>query len=338
MPTPQVFIVDETTFPLHLQYRFAGTTAGQREKHIGLLADIARVRPGDPVIFYLTGYGFYGIFQIAQIPYPFWERRDGYLQKELGKPLIYRVLIEPLEVYRRPVTEWEAIDKLPLYSRDIRWSLLYRKLKGERGCSYLFPREYKSLVQLLKSVNPEGPLAFYNEPNELNWENGEIVIRNNKRKAYEGSRLSPFSHIDLTAGETHLQAWFTWNIGKDPSLNEIVGSPEWFANEVYAGSGMQKMDILCIAAYGSVKEFRPIELKAGKTESIIQLRRYIWWIRDYVWEEGDKIQPVWISKDYGDLNRIIKEAETIAKEERCEKPQLWSWKLVGNRPVFHRLA
>jgi hypothetical protein len=76
------------------------------------------------------------------------------------------------------------------------------------------------------------------------------------------------------------------------------------------------MDILCIAAYGSVKEFRPIELKAGKTESIMQLRRYIWWIRDYVWEKGDKIQPVWISKDYGDLNRVIKEAETIAKEER----------------------
>jgi hypothetical protein len=134
MPT-QVFIVDERTFPLHLQYRFAGTTAGQREKHIGLLADIARVRPGDPVIFYL----------IAQIPHPFWERRNGYLQKELGKPLIYRVLIEPLEVYRRPVTEWEAIDKLPLYSRDIRWSLLYVSSRVNVGVPTYFHENIKVL-------------------------------------------------------------------------------------------------------------------------------------------------------------------------------------------------
>jgi hypothetical protein len=341
MPTPQVFIVDERTFPLHLQYRFAGTTAKQKEKHIGLLADIARVRPYDPVIFYLIGYGFYGIFQIAEIEHPFWEKINGWLQSELGKPLIYRVLIEPLEVYRRPVSEWEAIDKLPLYSRDIRWSLLYRKLKGERGCSYIFPHEYESLKDLLKSANPEGPIARFGEPHELTWENGEIKVKEEiSRKVYEGSRTSPFSHINLKGGEMHLQAWFVWHIKKDPSLEPIIGgSLDWFANEVFAGSGMQKMDILCIKSSNKGREFRIIELKTKETtpKELEQLRRYIWWIKAYVGKEEDKIQPIWITKGVQNINEIKGRARKIAEEESCEEPQIWLWELHENRPVFSKV-
>lgn len=344
MPTPQVFIVDHITFPLHLQYRFAGTTAGEgKEKHIGLLADISRVRPGDPVIFYQVGYGFYGIFQIAQShEHPFWERPDGWLQDKLRlpdreRPLIYRVLIEPLEVYKRPVSEWEAIDKLPLYARDVRWSLLYRKLKGERGCSYLFPHEYESLKELLKSANPEGPIAYLNEADELTWINGEIMVREGvPKREYKGSRSSPFSHINLKAGEAHLQAWFAWHIGKDHDIEPITGRPVWFANEYFTGSGMQKGDILCIEASGSNKIFRLIELKAIKNvpEDLEQLRRYIRWVRDYIWREGDQIQPIWVSKGFQDLNEAKNVAKKIADGEWCREPQIYQWRLVGNQPSF----
>jgi len=107
--TTHVFIVNKQTFPIHLQYRFAGTGAGDNEQHIELLADIKRVRPEDKVIFYLEGVGFYGIFKVAQgTPLVFndWT----YLSEELGKKLIYRVLIEPDEVYPGYVNVWEELD------------------------------------------------------------------------------------------------------------------------------------------------------------------------------------------------------------------------------------
>ncbi|MCL0091296.1 hypothetical protein M1N57_00250 [Dehalococcoidales bacterium] len=339
MPTPQVFIVDEVTFPLHLKYRFAGTTAGkEREKHIGLLADISRVRPGDPVIFYQVERGFYGVFQIAEThKYPFWEKRNGWLQSELGRPLIYRVLIEPLEVYRRPITEWEAIDKLPLYARDVRWSLLYRKLKGERGCSYLFPHEYQSLKELLKSANPEGPIAGPNEPDELALVNGEIRVRKGiSKEVYKGSHNSPFHHIDLRATEMHLEAWFVWHIGKEPHINSITGNPVWFANEVFMGSGMQRVDVLCISVCGSKKEFRLIELKFSEStpEELDQFRRYIWWIKSYVWEEGDEIQPIWISRGFPKLKEVIESVKRIANGEECREAQIYRWELAANYPRF----
>lgn len=72
-----VFIVNDGTFPQHLQYMFAGTGAKDNDEDVKLLSDIKRVRPGDSVIFYIEATtrvkgGFYGIFKIAeQEPYVF---------------------------------------------------------------------------------------------------------------------------------------------------------------------------------------------------------------------------------------------------------------------------
>jgi hypothetical protein len=342
MPTPHVFVVNERTFPLHLRYRFAGTTPGSGskvERHIRLLADIARTRPGDPVLFYLQGHGFYGIFRIAEEPsYPFWEPPDGYLQKELGLPLIYRVRICPFEVYPRPITEWEAIDRLPVYSRDIRWSLLYRKLRGERGCSYLFPHEFESMRALFQAANPEGPLCDENENSCLDWENGQIrVDRGTPAPPYTGQLKPPLDHIQVRQGETHLQAWLTWHIGRDRQLDDLVGQPCWFANEVYAGTGMQRMDLMTIERENSYRRFRIIELKTTRTEKgeVEQIRRYIWWVREYVANQEDRIRPIWISKGFSE--GAIEALQKIAKEENCEPPEIWNWEPRGNRPLFERL-
>jgi len=136
-----VFVVNEQTFPHHRKYRFAGTTAGRnRAKHVGLLADIARTRPGDKVLFYLQKKGFFGVYEVVS-DHPFVEPVQGWRQTELGIPLIYRIKVCPAEIYPKPLSEWKAVDELPERARDIRWSLIYRKLKGERGCSYLFPHE-----------------------------------------------------------------------------------------------------------------------------------------------------------------------------------------------------
>ncbi|MBU4311942.1 MAG: hypothetical protein KJ706_04425 [Candidatus Omnitrophica bacterium] len=72
--TTHVFIVNESSFPIHLQYLFAGTRASDADDHTGLLSDIKRVRAGDQVKFYLetkesSGIdgGFFGVFKIAAV-------------------------------------------------------------------------------------------------------------------------------------------------------------------------------------------------------------------------------------------------------------------------------
>jgi len=261
MPTPHVFVVDQRTFPYHLRYLFAGTTPGDPQKahHIGLLADISRVRSGDPVIFYMVGYGFYGIFCIATDAI-YWEHpTTGWLQPEIGKPLIYRVRILPLRVYPKGVSEWEAIDKLPEKARDIRWSLIYRKLKGERGCSYIFQHEYVSLKNLLDAANEGNYLSDYDaNAYHFYWQNGEIVLREGATPEYQGSKDPPRDVTDKASKiEAYLQAWVTQNIGRHQQVNKFCGHPdkiEWFANEVYyAGTGMQKW------IYSAFSEMRATE-------------------------------------------------------------------------------
>lgn len=54
-----VFIVNDQTLPKHLEYMFVGTSAGERENNISLLADM---------IFYIEGNRrvkgrFFGVFR-----------------------------------------------------------------------------------------------------------------------------------------------------------------------------------------------------------------------------------------------------------------------------------
>ena len=102
------------------------------------------------------------------------------------------------------------------------------------------------------------------------------------------------------------------------------------------GSGMQKVDILCILACNSKREFRLIELKVSEStpEQLEQFRRYIWWIKSYIWEEGDEIQPIWISRGFQKLKEAIDSTKRIANEEKCREAQIYRWELTANYPRF----
>ncbi|GIV07925.1 MAG: hypothetical protein KatS3mg019_0016 [Fimbriimonadales bacterium] len=341
-----VFVVNEKTFPYHLKYRFAGTTAGEnRAKHVGLLADIARTRPGDKVLFYLQKKGFFGVYEVDS-DHPFVEPTDGWLQTELGIPLIYRIRIRPAEIYSRPLSEWKAVDELPERARDIRWSLIYRKLKGERGCSYLFPQEWKNIYELIK---------FENENRCINVEENELLIYECKQNlvitkpevspSYEGSSESAHKHLVPVVKESHLQAWLTWHIGRNVKLEAMIPSQNlvWFANEVYAGAGMQKMDILCIWDNGSAKEYGIFELKGGSignneiSSMIEQTRRYIWWVDNYIREQSDTVRVVWIVRE---LAGKASEAKKLLQEEQdkgVRSVEIWVWKLGQDKePSFRK--
>ncbi len=332
MPSCHVFVVNERTFPLHLRYRFAGTTPGTgKERHISLLADIARVRKGDKVIFYLERKGFFGVFRVASDE-PFLG--SGYLDGDLGRNLVYRVRVEPEEVYSDPVSEWEAIDQLPERSRDINWSLLYRKLKGARGCSYLFPQEYERIRALLigKGKRIHDSQEFHMTYDS---ENSTIITTEEPySENYLGTFESPYNHIDFST-ETHLQAWLTWHVGRPDTSIPIEMLPrniDWLANEVYAGSGMQKIDILCLRQAKSSREFILLELKKGilslgDTLNVVeQIRKYIWWLSDYVLESSDNLRILCVARGFHeDTSLFLKLTEEEREKVAQIRLELWTW-------------
>ena len=105
-----VFVVNETTFNVHLKFMFAGTgfstfqpalNSISKSKYdyentfTGMIADISKVRNGDKVLFYVTGVKkFFGIFEIDGNPF-FEAQSTDYLGDDLKKYLPFRVKIKP---------------------------------------------------------------------------------------------------------------------------------------------------------------------------------------------------------------------------------------------------
>ena len=178
-----VFVVNDVTFKYHLEYLFAGTCAPQNpdfledseyrnpsNKNYGvtpkqelsiceMIADVSRIRPGDKVIFYLTQTTehegmFFGTFVVKGLA--FFDPNDGnYLSPQLGVNLNFRVILSPDKVYARGVSEREALDSLRgiTHPSQMCWSMIYRKLKGKRGCTMITDYEAYRLVNLIKKAN-----------------------------------------------------------------------------------------------------------------------------------------------------------------------------------------
>ena len=115
--TTHVFIVNEQSFKVHLEYMFVGTGAKDKavdfngvsisKLHsksenglVAMMADFSRTRIGDYVIFYVQSTSgkegkFYGIYQINSAPFLEPSGNKQYLLSELGKNLTFRALIKP---------------------------------------------------------------------------------------------------------------------------------------------------------------------------------------------------------------------------------------------------
>lgn len=352
--TTHVFIVDKDTFPVHLKYMFAGTGFKDNDVDlsnpsainlhhtvektiIGLLSDIKRIRAGDKVIFYLTQTAktegkFFGVFKIkSNSPLVFHEQNGDYLLNSLKRQLIFRTLIEPMEVYPTGVTEWEALDnieeiKIP---KDLIWSLIYRKLKGNRGCTPITEEESDKLIELIKEKNDHQSLE---KSHHLTFDNErqEIIKDSVNTMGYDESRtqkeLDIFSlmrlrHDQGRSHEVHLQTYVTENAGKDnESLNIITGTSSeliWLGNEVSCGVGMQRIDVFPIIIINGEKEFRVIELKSVYATKDItrQLKRYIDWTKLFIDDANvEKIRPIIVSLKIPDYSKSSKRKyETEAK-------------------------
>ena len=333
MATTHVFIVDTNTFKYHLEYMFAGTGAkehsidfnnslttnlysGRKSKIednlVGMIADLNRIRVGDNVLFYLQqnfSQGikegkFYGIFKVKN-RIGFLDNNDAnqFLKTQLQKSLTFRILIEPSDVYSEGVTEWEALDEISNIQapNQMLWSLIYRKLKGNRGNTMITIYEFEKLKQLIRNKNQRTTLQGNNFTFNIQSQKIESVQHNNQylgrqtninilpRLINKYSRRLQF--------ETHLQAYILQNLaGINILQNEVI---EWIGNEVSCGVGMQRIDIMLSILRDGNKVCVPIELKSTEAylEITKQVQRYVDWLRQYYLpNRPSDLEPIIISR------------------------------------------
>lgn len=299
------------------------------------------------MVFYLKGVGFYGIFRIAKDAFVISD--SSYLLESLNKKLIYRIFIEYDEVYPKHVTEWEALEKLPVYAQDIIWSLIYRKLKGERGCTPITIDETNRLFNMIREQNLEKFLTL-SSTDILTWdrESKEIKVHYGEIVKYQSNTASASLNIKneiikrATVGitlkdissqikrefrfprnskhESFLQAYFTEYIGIDPRLDPMTGNRDeliWVGNEVACGVGMQKIDILTITSdVRENKEYRIVELKVVEVSPTItyKLERYVNWTNSYIKEAiNSNIQPIVVAP------LLVKEGKSLRNWDEVRK-------------------
>lgn len=385
--TTHVFIVDDNTFKYHLEYMFAGTGARPKGKEklervidfnnssetllyagkqnaaeknlVAMMADGCRIRKDDLIIFYLqekTGKRegkFFGVFQAVDDGI-FLDNfdEDQFLYKELGRSLTFRVKIKPYQVYENGVTEWEALDEIKnIHSPyQMLWSLIYRKLKGNRGNTMITTYESKRLISLIRQKNKNQDLKCSDYTFD-----GEKIVKSENHKDYTGRResinilprlIKKFNRNEKF--EVYLQMYITQNIGlgTNTSLDESLDAKEnleWIGNEVSCGVGMQRIDILLSKIINDNQKIEiPIELKAGSPllDNTKQLTRYVEWLKQYYIPNVDEssesdIQPVLICRSGKKLPDNLKENFKKFNEENNVLPLKYiEYEIQDNDLVF----
>ncbi len=228
----------------------------------------------------------------------FFDDNDGnnYLHRELNKTLTFRIKIAPDCVYPIGVSEHDYLDSLDnkQYPFQMCWSLIYRKLKGNRGCTMITDCEFESLVSKLRSVNNGICLSEAVSSFTFN-ENSSRIEANYRIQEYSG-RMNPidikerllFKAGRANAFEVHLQAYIMQNFDNSPLkelLQPCVDLPCWIGNEVSCGVGMQRIDVLMIQERENDIYIKIVELKYISPYLDIlnkQLPWYIRWVKDYI--------------------------------------------------------
>jgi len=385
--TTHVFIVDLITFKLHLEYLFAGTGAKDNfidfnnsvdtQLHsatenmlVGMIADASRIRKGDFIIFYLqqnfsekiSEGKFYGIFR-AKHDWSFLDNNDKkqYLKKELEKSLTFRTLIEPYVVYPEGVTEWEALDEIKNIQspNQMLWSLIYRKLKGNRGNTMITIYESEKLCQLIRNKNNRIELDYKNRLLSFSPETQKIIYLDKPFNKYNG-RVEQINILPRLIGklnqgksfEPHLQAHVVKNIGKklNKDLDDIIlngNEIEWIGNEVSCGVGMQRIDVMLSIFNNKQRIVVPIELKTveANKHNVIQIQRYIDWIEQYyIPNRQSDTQPILISKkienkrneNYQKIIRSFKNFNA-ANCKRCNRLKFVEFFVKNNNLLFEKV-
>jgi len=252
------------------------------------MADMFRIKQGDMIFFYIEGRGtkkgrFFGLFQSLEDTVYHLTGADAQ-NPDLSIKLIYRKRIRPYNVYSRGVLEWVALDKLPTYAKELLWTLIYRKMKAGRGNTMLLPWEAERLISLL--MNENNGIIMEGENFSFDSQNYQIIMGANTIPQALGTPVQ-ILESDLKRSESHFQAFILQKLKLENNdfCPDIFGKNiVWIGNELFAGSGMQKIDLFIIERVDQTRFlYRLIELKHPKPDvnfSYGQLEYYINWARE----------------------------------------------------------
>lgn len=233
------------------------------------------------------------------------------------------------------------------------WSLIYRKLKGNRGNTMITIYESERLINLIRCENNNIALNCENKGISYDSANSKIVIVENK-KTYNGvvekiNIVPRFikKYSEQKAHEAHLQMYITQNIGKgtNVSLDESLGifkNIEWIGNEVSCGVGMQRIDVMVSVNESETKRILyPIELKAvpAYADNTRQILRYIDWIEQYYLPNRmSVVQPVLICKKKKMLSKELKENfKSFNDQKRFLNLIYIEYEVKNNSIIFSRV-
>lgn len=364
-----VFIVNENTLKIHMNYLFAGTGAkdyncdfllNSTKIHqtverllTGMIADISRIRVSDKVLFYLQATSqnegtFFGAFEVCDKPF---IANDNYLSDKLGKNLTFRVFLKPYKVFKYGITERECLDYLDGINHpyEMCWSLIYRKLKANRGCTMITDYEFDFIMKKLMKRNSNNTLNsnYFSYDYKTN-----SLIETSSSSKYEGQidSLSVTNKLiekinNKKAFEILLQSYILQNLEniKDLSQNKKI---TWIGNEVSCGVGMQSIDILFIQEDKDNIYLNVCELKDENCYSSIyyQINKYIKWLKDYIlplYSKNVIIKPLIICKDsiktINEFKIIYEKIKSdYINDSNVENIDLITFRLDDKKLIFNR--
>ena len=366
-----VFIVNNITFKYHLEYLFAGTGASdvstdfifdatiklnsQDEKRsVGMICDVSRIKKGDKILFFVTKIArFYGVFEADSEFFLDPNDNNNYLKSELGKILTYRIRIKPYKVFENGVSEYDCLDSLKgiSYPDQICWSLIYRKLGGNRGCTMITEQEYEALFSKLKTNNKELCAKYYS----FNLETNQIIPAS--KNNYLGRMIDIESNmianmhqriLDKKAFEHYLQYFVVLELKKNNGRSFLSEHKPvtWIGNEVMCSFGEHRIDCLSIQESEKDVVISLIELKDEKINEWIkyQLESYLVWLEDYITPyylrlgKSVKVYPIIISDGIYNARQStrqkLQDVEASVKNTKWNKYETRDIKICDTK-IYH---
>ena len=377
--TAHVLIVDSRTFQVHLENLFIATGANREafdinkvsstllhhskeNLQVSIASDLARIRKGDEIFFYCQNYRdqdgnkiegkFYGVFE-AKTQTGFLDNSgmgQTYLESDLGRYLPLRMGIVAKEVFSLGISEWEALDFFDAgqTADKMMWSLIYRKLEGNRGNTMITPFEAKELRNRIQLKNNGTSINHGRKQLSFDAQAQKIISTTKSPTKYTGSKESISLEKRLfekmkrkQAFESHLQQYILAHLGskKIESLNKLILDSrelQWLGNEVACRVCKQRIDILAMNLKVDSWMILPIELKATPLEvgHVAQVERYVDWIEKYLLpNHPGEIHPflVTLSQDWDKTKNRKRKLEILLKrindfnnkyKSKC-KPLVW---------------
>ncbi len=285
--------------------------------------------------------GFYGTFTVLEEPYLMqysqaYEKAKNVYGREIfsgnviNNYLWMRVKVKPKMLFPNPVSEFELLDDFS--DEIVSWTLIYRKLFGERSCTAIPPIEEQKILRLIRTKNPaltgverleypalqnrimtmiqSGGVEFVFEPA---WDNDKVegaspistYIRNLNNSSGANLLSESLLEANVLYDLTNLaNPARSLNPNVKEKLAGVVNYPEekviWVGNQVVCSAGNSKSDI--VSFHGTPEDITPTSISVFELKNVAltpadvdQVGKYArWFSTTYLQRKIEKVRHILI--------------------------------------------